>query len=100
MEPISDHTAYYETLDDMSHALDGILLGGPRRVITTAPMITNLWSGMAEDVYKDWLQYTNAESDVAQSIVAFEFHSTTRVRPVSTRTSLNRPTKADSNPAI
>jgi hypothetical protein len=90
-KPLVDHQKEFETLDDLSHSLDKVLLGGPPRVMNAGALMTQLWSGMAETLWEKWLQYTDSDPDVSKSIVALEFHSTMRRTPVNLFFSLGVP---------
>jgi hypothetical protein len=81
VQSISDQTVTYATLADLSHCFDNVLIGGPRRVMNSAPLVTDLWPGMAEEVWESFLAYSSTP-ETAKSIVAFEFHNTRRYRPV------------------
>lgn len=81
-KPLVDQQREFETLDDLSHSLDHVLLGGPPRVMNAGAIITRLWSEMAEELWGKWLRYTDSNQDVSRSIVALEFHSTLRRNPV------------------
>jgi hypothetical protein len=81
-KPFSDDINIYKNLVELSHALDEMLLHGGRRKLNSSILFTGLWTGMAEDLWERFLQYTNANPDSLNSKMFFEFHHSARLRPV------------------
>ncbi|KAF2424440.1 FAD-binding domain-containing protein [Tothia fuscella] len=89
---IRDETERFDTIYDLSHSFDHVLLGGPRRVLGAVPMVTGFWPGMAEEVRDRWIRYTKDNVDVTGSMVALEFHSTKRRNPEQSCFPVQEPT--------
>lgn len=79
---MSDTLTLYEDFDTLSHAMDSLLQGGPRRVISVMPLVTGLWPNLTQAVYDKWLQYTNSDPDAVGSMVGIECHAASRLSPV------------------
>ncbi|KAH6997370.1 hypothetical protein EDB80DRAFT_814593 [Ilyonectria destructans] len=83
-KPLQDHTVDCPTLVEFSHVQDEfLLLGSPRKAVGAVP-ITNLWPGMAEELWERFLDYTNSNPDASDTKCFFEFHNSKRVRPETT----------------
>lgn len=70
------------SISDLSHSFDDSLLKGLPRVMNAGSVVTDLWPGMGEELWDSFVAYTAASPDVIDSMVALEFHSTRRKRPV------------------
>lgn len=70
------------SMPDLSHSFDDALLSGPPRVMNAGCVVTNLWTGLAEELWESFVTYTASSPDVADSMVALEFHATRRKHPV------------------
>lgn len=82
-KPFHDHSVDCPTLVEFSHVQDEILLqGSPRKAVGGTPF-TGLWPGMAEEVWKRYVEYTDANPDAIDTKYFFEFHNSKRFRPVS-----------------
>lgn len=81
-KPSMEKTVGNLSLPDLSHSFDDALLKGPPRVMNAGCVVTDLWPGMAEELWQSFITYTATSSDVVGSMVALEFHATVRKRPV------------------
>ena len=81
-KPFLDHTTDCPTMVEFSHVIDDLLLQGAPRKANGGTPITELWPGMAENVWKRWLDYTDSNPDAIHTKVFFEFHNSKRLRPV------------------
>lgn len=81
-EPSLEQTVADLSLPDLSHSFDDALLNGPPRVMNTGCVVTDLWPGMAEELWQSFITYTESSSDVVDSMIALEFHATRRKNPV------------------
>ncbi|KAJ4221060.1 hypothetical protein NW759_007128 [Fusarium solani] len=80
-KPFHDHSVDCPTLVEFSHVQDEILLqGSPRKAVGGTPF-TGLWPGMAEEVWKRYVEYTDANPDAVDTKYFFEFHNSKRFRP-------------------
>lgn len=81
-KPSMEQTVGELSIRDLSHSFDDALLKGPPRVMNAGCVVTNLWSGMAEELWQTFITYTASSPDVVDSMIALEFHATRRNRPV------------------
>lgn len=81
-KPFMEQTVGELSISDLSHSVDDALLKGPPRVMNAGCVVTNLWPGMAEELWQTFITYTASSPDVVNSMVALEFHATRRNRPV------------------
>ncbi|KAK7702843.1 hypothetical protein SLS64_009454 [Diaporthe eres] len=81
-EPSMEQTVGSLSIADLSHSFDDALLKGPPRVMNAGCVVTDLWPGMAEELWESFITYTASSPDVIDSMVALEFHATRRKHPV------------------
>lgn len=81
-KPSMEQTAGSLSISDLSHSFDDALLKGPPRVMNAGSVVTDLWPGMAEELWESFITYTASNPDVVDSMVALEFHATRRKHPV------------------
>lgn len=81
-KPFMEQIVANLSIPDLSHSFDDALLNGPPRVMNTGCVVTDLWPGMAEELWKSFIAYTESSSDVVDSMIALEFHATRREHPV------------------
>lgn len=81
-KPFMEQTVGELSISDLSHSFDDALLKDPPRVMNAGCVVTNLWPGMAEELWQTFITYTTSSPDVVDSMVALEFHATRRNRPV------------------
>ncbi|KAF5010514.1 hypothetical protein FDECE_3331 [Fusarium decemcellulare] len=79
--PIFDHFTDCPSPVEISHVMDDLLLGGPRRIATAGVPITAIAPGLLQNVWDDWLNYTASNPDSLSTKVVFELHGTKRYRP-------------------
>ncbi|EEU37678.1 uncharacterized protein NECHADRAFT_87455 [Fusarium vanettenii 77-13-4] len=90
-KPFHDHSVDCPTLVEFSHVQDEILLkGSPRKAVGGTPF-TGLWPGMAEEAWKRYIEYTDANPDAVDSKYFFEFHNSKRFRPETTCIPIHEP---------
>ncbi|KAI8649943.1 FAD-binding PCMH-type domain-containing protein [Fusarium sp. Ph1] len=90
-KPFHDHSVDCPTLVEFSHVQDEILLqGSPRKAVGGTPF-TGLWPGMAEQVWKRYVEYTDANPDAVDTKYFFEFHNSKRFRPETTCIPIHEP---------
>ncbi|KAM6511531.1 hypothetical protein FALCPG4_016536 [Fusarium falciforme] len=90
-KPFHDHSVDCPTLVEFSHVQDEILLqGSPRKAVGGTPF-TGLWPGMAEEVWKRYVEYTDANPDAVDTKYFFEFHNSKRFRPETTCIPIHEP---------
>ena len=85
--PSTEKTVGNLSMSDLSHSFDDALLKGPSRVMNAGCVVTELWPGMGEELWESFLVYTASSPDVVESMIALEFHTTRRKRPVRWATS-------------
>ncbi|RSL44261.1 hypothetical protein CEP53_011305 [Fusarium sp. AF-6] len=91
VKPFHDHCVVCPTLVEFSHVQDEILLqGSPRKAVGGTPF-TGLWPGMAEEVWKRYVEYTDANPDAIDTKYFFEFHNSKRFRPETTCIPIHEP---------
>ncbi|KAH7133850.1 hypothetical protein EDB81DRAFT_887662 [Dactylonectria macrodidyma] len=81
LSPLSDTTTNYPSLVELSHALDKLLLAGPRRISTGSVPLVDISPKLVHELWQRWLEYTNSNLDVVSTKVVFELHRTIRLRP-------------------
>ncbi|KAH7137504.1 hypothetical protein B0J13DRAFT_640030 [Dactylonectria estremocensis] len=81
LSPLSDTTTSYPSLVELSHALDELLLAGPRRIATGSLPIVKISPKLIDELWQRWLDYTSSNPDAVRTKVIFELHRTTRLRP-------------------
>lgn len=81
-EPFMEQTVANLSIPGLSHSFDDALLNGPPRVMNAGCVVTDLWPGMAEELWQSFITYTESSSDVVDSMIALEFHATRRIHPV------------------
>lgn len=81
-ESSMEQTVANLSMPDLSHSFDDALLNGPPRVMNAGCGVTDLWPGMAEELWQSFITYTKSSSDVVDSMIALEFHATRRKHPV------------------
>ncbi|KAL2672499.1 hypothetical protein Neosp_013211 [[Neocosmospora] mangrovei] len=90
-KPFHDHSVDCPTLVEFSHVQDEILLqGSPRKAVGGTPF-TGLWPGMAEEVWRRYVEYTDANPDAVDTKYFFEFHNSKRFRPETTCIPIHEP---------
>lgn len=82
-KPFHDHSVDCPTLVEFSHVQDEILLQSSLRKAVGGTPFTGLWPGMAEEVWKRYVEYTDANPDAVDTKYFFEFHNSKRFRPAS-----------------
>ncbi|KAH8654337.1 hypothetical protein BGZ61DRAFT_500573 [Ilyonectria robusta] len=80
LSPLSDITTSYPSLVELSHALDRLLLAGPRRIATGSVPVVDISPKLVHELWQRWLEYTDSNLDVVSTKVVFELHRTIRLR--------------------
>ncbi|KAG6362493.1 hypothetical protein INS49_010725 [Diaporthe citri] len=81
-KPSMEQTVGNLSISNLSHSFDDALLKGPPRVMNAGCVVTELWPGMAEELWEYFITYSASSADVVGSMVALEFHATRRKHPV------------------